>query len=128
MRIYYATQFYVSPDVSYYFSILAISSLAETLAANMVLCIPFTPRALQGLKQTKVYTHLKGYVTVKSDGAATNQSERYYTSSNELRNIRKPREHWFMSSKLDTNQTADRTVFDNSRESESERRLRDAGA
>ncbi|KAI1776998.1 hypothetical protein F4818DRAFT_408795 [Hypoxylon cercidicola] len=129
VRIYYATRFYVSNDVSYYFSILAISSLAETLAANMVLCIPLVPRALQGLKQTKAYTLLKGYMTVKGDGntANTNQSDGYYSSS-ELRRIRKPREHWFMSSKLDTNTMNDLTVHGDVHDAESERRLRDAGA
>ncbi|KAI0832167.1 hypothetical protein F5Y06DRAFT_281197 [Hypoxylon sp. FL0890] len=129
VRIYYATRFYVSADVSYYFSILAISTLAETLAANMVLCIPLGPRALLGLKQTKAYTLLKGYMTVKGDGNATNinQSDEYYSSS-ELHRIRKPREHWFMSSKLDTNTVAERTVHDGIQDSESQRRLRDAGA
>ncbi|TGJ82350.1 hypothetical protein E0Z10_g6407 [Xylaria hypoxylon] len=127
VRIYYASRFYVSNDVSYYFSILAISSLAETLAANLVLCIPFAPRALLGLKQTKSYTVLKGYVTVKSDATTTNQSEGYYSSS-ELQHMRKPmrkpREHWFMSSKLDTNETALSTIHDKMHDSESQRRLR----
>ncbi|KAI0143000.1 hypothetical protein GGR57DRAFT_508335 [Xylariaceae sp. FL1272] len=91
VRIYYATRFSVSSDVSYYFSTLEITSLAETLASNLVLCIPFVPKALIGLKQTKVYTQLKGYITVKGDGI-TDQSNQYY-HSNELRHIRKPREH-----------------------------------
>lgn len=123
VRIYYASRFYVSDDVSYYFSILAISSLAETLAANLVLCIPFAPKAVLGLRQTKLYTGLTGYMTVKSNAATANQSDGYYSSS-ELRHLRKPREHWFMSSKLDTNETANDTVHDNVQESESQRRLR----
>ncbi|KAI0508463.1 hypothetical protein F5B22DRAFT_397823 [Xylaria bambusicola] len=123
VRIYYASRFYVSNDVSYYFSILAISSLAETLAANLVLCVPFVPKGMLGLRQSKTYTVLRGYMTVKSDTTASNQSDAYYNSS-ELRPIRKPREHWFMSSKLDTTQTAIGTVHDNVQESESQRRLR----
>lgn len=126
VRIYYATRFFLSNDVSYYYSILAISSLAETLAANMVLCIPFVPKALLGLKQTKAFTLLKGYMTVKGDTTAvTNQSNEYYSSS-ELRHIRKPREHWFMSSKLDTNTKMNATVSDSVEESESQRGLRDS--
>ncbi|KAJ2993410.1 hypothetical protein NUW58_g1851 [Xylaria curta] len=123
VRLYYATRFYVSPDISYYFSILAITSLAETLAANLVLCIPFTPRAFLGLKQTKVYSTLIGYGTVRGDTAYTNQSDNHFDSS-ELRRIRKPRDHWFNSSKLDTNQTNLDTVDDNTHETESQRRLR----
>ncbi|KAJ8121484.1 hypothetical protein ONZ43_g2077 [Nemania bipapillata] len=123
VRLYYATRFYVSDDVSYYFSILAITTLAETFAANLVLCIPFTPKALLGLQQTKLYSTLKGYGTVKSDEAYTNQSDNHL-NSHELRPIRKPRDHWFMSSKLDTNQTVTDTVDENSNETESQRRLR----
>ncbi|KAI0403748.1 hypothetical protein F4802DRAFT_570006 [Xylaria palmicola] len=123
VRIYYASRFYDSDDVSYYFSVLAISSLAETLAANLVLCIPFAPKAVLGLRETKLYAVLRGYITLKNDATITNQLDEYYSLS-ELRRLHKPREHWFMSSKLDTNQTASDTVHNNVQESESQRRLR----
>ncbi|KAI1316658.1 hypothetical protein F5Y16DRAFT_166780 [Xylariaceae sp. FL0255] len=134
VRIYYATRFVFSTDVSYYFSILALTSLAETLAANLVLCIPFIPKAVSGVTKTRTYTYIKGYVTVKADTTArtnqgnSNQSDNYL-DSNELRRIQKPRAHWFMSSKLDTTTTINSTtVRDSSQESESQRGLRNAGA
>ncbi|GAW13744.1 hypothetical protein ANO14919_031330 [Xylariales sp. No.14919] len=102
VRLYYSTRFYVSNDVSYYFSILAITSLAETTAANLVLCAPFAPKALLGLKQSKAASAIRSYRASKSDPVSSNHTESYH----ELREppaIRRSgkREHWFNSSKID---------------------------
>ncbi|KAI0909668.1 hypothetical protein F4823DRAFT_593219 [Ustulina deusta] len=99
VRLYYSTRFYVSSDISYYFSILAITSLAETTAAILVLCVPFMPKALLGLGQTKALQLLKRYKTLKSEATYVNSSDAHYDSQ-ELRRIKKPKEHWFMSSRI----------------------------
>ncbi|KAI0966354.1 hypothetical protein F4678DRAFT_476064 [Xylaria arbuscula] len=99
VRLYYSTRFYISSDVSYLFSILAVTSLAETTAAIMALCVPFLPKALLGLSQTKALRTLKSYTTLKTDSTYVNSSAGQYESQ-ELHRIKKPKEHWFMSSRL----------------------------
>ncbi|KAI1279070.1 hypothetical protein F5Y07DRAFT_397163 [Xylaria sp. FL0933] len=105
VRLYYSTRFYVSNDISYFFSILAITSLAETTAAIIVLCVPFLPKALLGLNQTRAVKALKSYGTLKTDTTYVNNSGAHYDSQ-ELRPVRKPKEHWFMSSRVADTATA----------------------
>ncbi|KAI1419261.1 hypothetical protein F5Y12DRAFT_720941 [Xylaria sp. FL1777] len=105
IRLYYSTRFYVSNDISYYFSILAITSLAETTAAILVLCVPFMPKALLGLSQTKPVKALRSYKSLKSESTYVNSSDSHYNSQ-ELGRVKKNKEHWFMSSRLADNATA----------------------
>ncbi|KAI0199440.1 hypothetical protein F4808DRAFT_432488 [Astrocystis sublimbata] len=101
VRLYYSTRFYVSNDVSYYFSILAITSLAETTAANIVLCAPHISKALLGLKHSKAAKAVKRYRTSKTSSACTDNSRSYHELREHHHRDGKLREHWFMSSKVD---------------------------
>ncbi|KAI0595290.1 hypothetical protein F4775DRAFT_569723 [Biscogniauxia sp. FL1348] len=105
VRLYYATLFYRSNDTTYYFSILALCSLCETTCANLILCAPFVPKAIQGLQQTKVFLGLKQYMTLKSEPTYVNSSDSF-RDSKETRST-KPRKHWFS----DSREIADDTVY-----------------
>ncbi|KAF3407071.1 hypothetical protein DPV78_001741 [Talaromyces pinophilus] len=104
VRLYYATQFYVSDDTSYFFSIMALCSLSETTCANLILCVPCTPKAVKGFKQTKSFATLRSYTTLRS-GATTNASNTRRTEptlqvhvTNEIDSVSKPNDSWIMMS------------------------------
>ncbi|KAL7619780.1 hypothetical protein AAE478_010322 [Parahypoxylon ruwenzoriense] len=100
VRLYFSTRFYTSNDTSYYFSILALCSMCETTCAHLILCAPFTPKAVMGLKQTRPFARLKRYMTLKNDTTYVNDSEAF-REAHELPRVAKPkpREHWFISSR-----------------------------
>ncbi|GAP92557.2 putative 60S ribosomal protein l36 protein [Rosellinia necatrix] len=119
VRLYYSTRFYVSNDTSYYFSILAITSLAETTAANLVLCAPFIPKAAFGLKQSRAATAIRSYRASKSEETYTNSTSDAYLELREPRRApaAKSREHWFTSSKVLSTGTTTTTAVKTSHES-----------
>lgn len=98
VRVYFATQFYTSTDTSYFFSIMALCTLCETTCAHLILCVPFTPKAMASLQQTKAYTGIKKYMSLRTNTTYGKGSD----SFQELRET--PREgsarsHWFAGSK-----------------------------
>lgn len=104
VRLYYATQFYVSDDTSYFFSIMALCSLCETTCANLILCVPCAPKAVKGFKQTKSFATLRSYTTW-SRGPGTNASSAARTENpfevhvtNEIDSVSKRNENWIMMS------------------------------
>ncbi|KAK3987148.1 hypothetical protein QBC44DRAFT_332011 [Cladorrhinum sp. PSN332] len=76
IRVYYATRFYESNDTSYFFSTMALCSLGETTCAHLVLCVPFTPKAMTGLRTSRAFTELKKYMTLKSYATNTTGNTR----------------------------------------------------
>ncbi|EEA23757.1 hypothetical protein TMatcc_006830 [Talaromyces marneffei ATCC 18224] len=102
VRLYYATQFYVSNDTSYFFSIMALCSLSETTCANLILCVPCTPKAIKGFKQTQSFTTLRSYTTLRSrpttTSATTVRSEPTFEVhvTNEIDSVSKPNDSWIM--------------------------------
>ncbi|KAG4032253.1 hypothetical protein MFRU_007g01640 [Monilinia fructicola] len=75
VRLYFATRFLSSNDATYFFSIVGLCSLCETTCANLILCVPYTPRALSGIKQTKLITGLRSYMSLNSNSNYINNSE-----------------------------------------------------
>ncbi|KAI0383252.1 hypothetical protein F5Y04DRAFT_278958 [Hypomontagnella monticulosa] len=100
VRLYYATRFYISDDTTYYFSIMALCSLCETTCAHLILCAPCIPKAIMGLKQTNTFKGLRRYT--KNTTTYVNNPN-IFRETNVNYRIRKPREHWFMSSKIPGN-------------------------
>ncbi|KAI1819444.1 hypothetical protein F4861DRAFT_527008 [Xylaria intraflava] len=99
VRLYYTWRFFVSFDTIYYLPIVGITTFFETVAANLVLCVPLTPRAIAGLKEAKIFRALKNYRTIQT-GAGQSDDLDNYPESGEFRRTRKPRSEWFMSSKV----------------------------
>lgn len=83
---------------------MALCSLCETTCAHLILCVPFTPRAVMGIKQTKLFVGLKQYITLKSDVTYTNNSDAFIETK-ETPPVPQRREHWFMSSRITGNDT-----------------------
>ncbi|KUJ10083.1 uncharacterized protein LY89DRAFT_689922 [Mollisia scopiformis] len=74
VRLYYAVSFYRdSADTTYFFSIVALCTLCEITCANLVLCLPFAPKAIKGFKQTKTFLEIKSYMT-SSKGSSVSES------------------------------------------------------
>ncbi|KAI1383551.1 uncharacterized protein F4822DRAFT_420949 [Hypoxylon trugodes] len=109
VRLYFATRFYISSDTSYYFSILALCSMCETTCANLILCAPYVPKAIMGLKETQALRKLRQYMTLRNDITYINDSEVYF-EAHELARAAKPkrREHWFSTT---TTTTGNNTTY-----------------
>lgn len=83
---------------------MALCSLSETTCANLILCVPCTPKAIKGFMQTKSFTTLRSYTTLRS-GPSTDASTTRRTEptlqvhvTNEIDSVSKPNDHWFMMS------------------------------
>lgn len=101
---------------------MALCSLCETTCANLILCVPFAPKALNGFKQTAAFTGLKSYMSyvnlsnLKSGGSSrtyTNNPSGDYTgnkrdprSSSGSGSITKPKDAWPMMSRDARSETA----------------------
>ncbi|OTA89385.1 hypothetical protein M434DRAFT_34370 [Hypoxylon sp. CO27-5] len=75
----------------------AICSMCKTSCAHMILCAPFAPKAVIGLKQTSAFTRLRRYITLKNDTTYVNDSEAFH-EAHELPRVakpKKPRANWF---------------------------------
>lgn len=88
IRLYYGSLFLKdSNDVIYSFYIVGICTLVEATCGNLVLCLPFLPKALEGFKQSKVFMKFSKWRKAKgSNGKAENQE------ISEARGNFKPRE------------------------------------
>ncbi|KAI1328161.1 hypothetical protein F5Y16DRAFT_161048 [Xylariaceae sp. FL0255] len=132
-RLYFSTRFYVSDDVSYWYSTLAITSLAETTSAILVLCVPFFPKAFGGLRQSRMFSLISRHSAARhGSGSGPQSGNSGYTKnsasydpnpgSRELRRLSKPhREHWFDHSRItatDTLRSVNETREDQSVDSE----------
>ncbi|KAI1167693.1 hypothetical protein F5B18DRAFT_600991 [Nemania serpens] len=134
VRLYFSTRFYVSDDTSYYFSILAITSLAETTSANLVLCVPFAPKALNGVRQTRAFSLLTQYTSLYTTKTTMSGSRTTGLDSNleryrELKpQTKKRREHWFNSSKITGTDTTYSVELREERSVDSERPFAESSA
>lgn len=107
VRLYYSTRFFISTDTSYYFSIMALCSLCETTCASLILCVPFAPKALGGITQTRAYAELKNYMTLRTTLASTNNNTTGYRKTEEVPYGSKPKEIWVT---MDTRVSRDGTA------------------
>ncbi|KAF2799401.1 hypothetical protein K505DRAFT_404648 [Melanomma pulvis-pyrius CBS 109.77] len=75
VRLYFATRFTSSNNTTYFFSIMGLCSLCETTCANIILCVPFTPKVVKVFQETRAFTEVKSYFTTKSPANSTSKSE-----------------------------------------------------
>lgn len=79
-RLVYSARFSNSTDTSYFYSLVGICSFAEVTCGMVILCVPFTPKALTRLAQTssQVFASRKSWTSTqvlrRSDASKTRGS------------------------------------------------------
>ncbi|KAK6066345.1 integral membrane protein [Seiridium cupressi] len=108
VRLYFATQFYVSTDVTYFYSIMALCSLCEVTCAHLIFCAPHVPKVIGGIKQSKTISGIKRYISSrgssKSDATYINQSDGFGETA-ELKSAGNPNSQRFVNSRGTDRQT-----------------------
>lgn len=94
--MYYSTLFFQSDDTSYYFSIVALCTLAETTCAHLVLCAPCFPKAINGMRQTRAVAKVRAYMALRGDSAYINKPSTSHDSLERAR-AHKPKDNWYMN-------------------------------
>lgn len=109
VRLYYSVKFFTSNDTSYYLTIMALCCLCETTCAILILCVPFAPKALGGIKQSKAYSGLRQYISMRGTlSTGSSNSSSGYQKTDERPVVAKPKkEIWVtMSTRVSSNDTS----------------------
>jgi hypothetical protein len=76
VRLYFATRLMSSNNTTHFFSIMGLMSLCETTCANIVLCVPSTPKVIKVFQETQAFTAMRSYFgSWRSQGGSTDKSK-----------------------------------------------------
>ncbi|KAI3390413.1 hypothetical protein diail_9732 [Diaporthe ilicicola] len=72
LRLVYTVIYLDSEDATYFYGVIGLLSVVELTAAILVLCVPFTPKALATLGQTRAFASLRSWArSVRSGKGST---------------------------------------------------------